>query len=67
MIHNAYQLVIGGQIMAEIDKKDLGTMIGLMVVGGAMLLTEGMGDYAILGVFPLFGGIGYVLYKLKKN
>jgi len=53
--------------MAEIDKKDLGTMIGLMVVGGVMILTEGMGDYAILGVFPLFGGIGYVLYKLKKR
>lgn len=53
--------------MAEIDKKDLGTLIALMVVGGAMILTEGMGDYSILGVFPLFGGIGYVIYKIKKN
>lgn len=53
--------------MADMDKKDFAAVIGLMVVGGAVLSTDALGSYQWLGWIPLLGGIGYIVYRLKKT
>ena len=53
--------------MSELSVTDLLIIIGLIVLGGAILITEfpeAIEDYQVLGLAPLGGGILFLVGKV---